>query len=74
MQVEECKTSYKKDCHIETVPEADTVPMEVCHYNYLRDCDSVEAREGPQECTNEYDTGSINMPLFRSVKMDENQK
>lgn len=35
--------------------------------NYLRDCDSVVAREGPQECTKEYDSGQFDNSFEKLV-------
>ena len=52
-QVEECKETFKKDCHIEyhAVPRAETV--RVCQEPLKRDCDA----QGTQLiCSTEYET------------------
>ena len=64
MQGEECKTTYKRDCYVETTAKASSVKLEVCRSNYVRDCDTLltstrtDQDEGENyECTQEFDTG-----------------
>lgn len=83
MQEEECQKIYRKDCYIESVPEAKEQSVEICQSNFVRNCDLVVDEfdeEEEEECSSEYDTGSItdksfnkrsfNMtPLFQFVKL-----
>ena len=65
-QRQECKTTYKKNCFIESRPKASSVKIEVCHENYVRDCD-VSTRDSPEECTQERDTGILRNNLLLDI-------
>lgn len=56
-QKHECKTTYQKDCFVESRPKASSVNTQICHTNSVRDCNTVD-RSLEQICTEEYDTGN----------------
>lgn len=57
-QRHECKTTYQKNCYIETRAKASSVNIEICHANYIRDCE-LGTRTAELECTEEHDTGKL---------------
>ena len=54
-QAEECKETFKKDCHIEYEKEATLKKMQLCRDTLVRDCE----QEGEVKCSPEKTTGTL---------------
>ena len=52
----DCKTNYKKDCHIKTVPKPVQLRVKICKTAYSRDC-GVQVDESKRICSTEYEKG-----------------